>query len=211
LRTFPGAVSLNGMCIESESLHKESQLVSDENLCISNLKDLQCLSLHELLAEYRTRHQYSLNINNNLRNFKELTDVETILKLRPNDVNRSSRDTEIKSVHFKVKNEGKVNALLYWFELIDENSEYFMQIDSDSSTSSCDGPTKLQKASFSPFTASLIDGANNSNQLAAVCFYEANNSEIGDFARHGLVKVDYLFRNDIFHAKSFELLASKEL
>jgi hypothetical protein len=191
------------MCIESESLLKESELVSDENLCISNLKNLQCLSLHELMTEYRTRQQFSLNINNNLRNFKELSQVETILRLTPSEERPQNEETEVKSVTFKVKNSGKLNALLYWFELIDENSEFFLQIDSDSSTSS-DGPSvKLQRTSFSPFMASLIDGANNSNQLAAVCFFEKNNEV--DLDRHGSIRVDYLFRNDIFHAKKFEL------
>ena len=196
---------MRGMCIESASLLKECQLTSDQNLCIPNLDSLACMSLREIMTEYRTKNQYALSMSSNLKEFKQLSEVETILNLAQGQGSKSDEFQTIQERfqrEFRVRSSGQFNAVLYWYELVDKDSEFFLQID-DESTMPND---ECNRTIYSPYNN--YNNSNNSdnisNQFAAVCFYdEANCVELD---AHKEIKVNFSFKNDLFHANCFKIV-----
>jgi hypothetical protein len=173
------------------------------------------------MSDYRTKHQYSLNLNSNLNSqIKQLSEIETILNVIDLVSSNDERQEAaiIKKSMFKIIESGQVDALIYWYELVNENSdEFFLHIDYDSSSCSSsqlstdEAATKLKKHAYSPYKNSL-NSCNSSNQLAAICFYsscenKSTQNVINTFeSGHKGVKINYLFKNDIFHVTDFEFL-----
>lgn len=118
MKIFPSGLKINGQCISSEELLKESCLTSNENLHM-NTSNSQC-DLQSLLSEFQVYHQYAIS-SNIIRNMKTLSNPCTILKL---DLYNSSQIiNETKEVNFKIVNSGEPSHVLYWYELNDETEK----------------------------------------------------------------------------------------
>ena len=143
---------------------------------------------------YQTRHNYSLNLNTNLKDYKRLSRVETIIV----NLNESytinneyfSKKEEFKSANFKIESSGRIDAILYWYELVDESNN-------------CQNWNRF----YSPFSSNLDENnLNASDQLASVCLFRnsINENLIDEDKRQHNLKINYLFKNDIFHVKNFQ-------
>ena len=124
LEIFPSFVQLCGFCIESSSLLNDSELVADENLCIrqSNEKFYD-LKLRKILSDYRTRHLYSI-CQNNLGDYRQLTEKYGIERIDLNDFaeHMDTNVNENKEFCFNASEEGRLDAFLYCYELLNKNS-----------------------------------------------------------------------------------------
>lgn len=180
------------MGIESENLVKECRLVDDQALCIPNHDLTQASSLCDIMSDFATTHQYSLNPASNLKDMKHLTD-----RIKVQSLNQFMNETdEIKSnLELRAISAGRLDAVLYWYELVDENLDYLLDIDSDSSHSE---PFIRQHHTYSPFE---YTSSNSSNQLAALCFPNASSLNL---SHNDLISLSYLFKNDIFHIEHVE-------
>ena len=125
---FPDIIQLKGYLIDSDNMVQECELISNDNLYINRIKNLD---LVKTLKEYRVRNQLSLNIKS-LGNYKQLTQVENFLNLDLRKLKVSSINIENKQISLKCINKGSIIAFLYWFEMSSNISKKFYYTPFDS-------------------------------------------------------------------------------
>ena len=100
----------------------ESELISDENLCINQSCDIfKNLKLREILSNYRTKHLYSISPDD-LKNSKKLADICQIEKIDLNNIDslliNEGRHHELS---IEITECGRLDAFIYFYELYDKN------------------------------------------------------------------------------------------
>lgn len=179
---FPSEIRLKSMLIESNSFLNQSELVSNSNLCINKIGNVE-VDLKSILDEYNVKHQLELNMSSNLKDFKQLTEIKELACFDLNNISESNKfEIEAKNSIYKINKPGSLNACLYWYDLGRDGTK-----------------------SYSPYEKQKN---NSSNQMAGVKSELKN--EKGERINEvevdvdDKIKIDYLFKNNIFHIRNFE-------
>ncbi len=100
---------MKGLFIESSSLAKECDLITNENICMNSAFDLK-----KILANYRVKHQYDIRIEH-LSDLKRLTQIETVFSFELHKL--MSIESQVSNVdYFRVIDNGYITCFLYWLE-----------------------------------------------------------------------------------------------
>lgn len=180
MKIFPQTIRLKSTMIESDSLLKSCRLVSNKNLCIEPFDAVQNIDLEPFLVDYYTRQQYSLNINSNTPNYKQLTEIFDLLEIDMSKLDRL--DFDVKDFEAKPIESGRIDFMLYWFEISDREGN----------------------KSYSPVPNGILsDSKTFWNQL--VGFSVSDKQQGIDMSKHDLVKFDYLFKNQMFFVRDLNV------
>lgn len=182
MQIFPSGIKLKAMCIESRNFQMESELVSNRNLCLNKIDNVEP-DLKNILLNYNIEHQYSLNPNNNISDFKQLSNIMQLSQIDMNAEN-DNLNLNIQEFDFLINDMGYLNGLLYWYELVMSNSKF-----------------------YSPFQSSLIDKNNCSNILAGIKLFYLDENELSraKCEKNDHLKIDYVIKNDVFHISKYEI------
>lgn len=172
------------MCIESRNFQIESELVTNRNLCLNKIDNVEP-DLKNILSKYNIEHQYSLNPNGNLSDFKQLSNIMQLAQIDMNTANGNiNLNLDIKEFDFLINDTGYLNGLLYWYELVMSDSKF-----------------------YSPFQSSLIEKNNCSNIFAAIKFFylDENESNQAKCEKNDHLIIDYIIKNDVFHIPKYKI------
>ena len=181
MKIFPRGVKLKGALIESDSLLRDCQLTSNNNLCIDPFADHKIVDLQPFLADYHTPQQYALNINLNVPNYKQLTEIREILDLNLETSNLENIDLDVENFEIKVTQSGRIDFALYWYELYGGDNQ-----------------------SYSPVKDSNLNGYDTFwNQMVAFSLFEKNKDNcLINSNEHRSVDLNFLFKNQMFYIRN---------
>lgn len=166
--------------IESDSLLRDCQLISNKNLCIDTFDNVDKIDLNAYLSDYYTPQQYSLNINYNASNYKQLTELGEALQLL---TECEKIEFDVESLELKVIESGRVDFVLYWYEL-------------SGGGSGDDG-----KFEYSPVTNANLNSTDTFwSQIVAFSLYDKRKEII--LNQHSNVNLSFLFKNQMFFIRN---------
>lgn len=172
------------MCIESKNFQTESELVTNKNLCLNRINGIEP-DLKKILFNYNIEHQYCLNPNENICDFKQLSNIVDLANFDMNDsVENLNIDLNVQDFEFLINQAGFLNGVLYWYELIMSDSKF-----------------------YSPYQSSLIEKNNCSNVVAGIKLFYCDENEINKVKceKNDELIVDYIVKNDFFHIKKYKI------
>ncbi|CAF0874126.1 unnamed protein product [Brachionus calyciflorus] len=188
MKIFPSGLKLKAMGIESKNFLNESELVTNRNLCLNKIGNDEP-NLKKILSDYNIEHQFSLNLNGNIKDFKQLTEIREFGHFDLSNITENTKfNLDVKNFDIKINEPGYLNGILYWYELIFSDSKY-----------------------YSPYQSSLIDKNNNSNVLAGIKLFYLDEEDLSKSkcSLNDSLNVDYMFKSDIFHLNKYCICPNK--
>lgn len=155
---------------------KSSQLESNKNLCIEPFNDVKNIDLEPFIRDYYTQQQYSLSINMNEPNYKQLTEIVDMFEM---DLTKLDI-TECQHSGFEVRpiESGRADFVLYWFEMISAPNDL------------CYSPVQ---------NGNLNDPNTFWNQLVA--FSVTSKQREINLDKHDMITIDYMFKNQMLFVR----------